>query len=279
MSPEEIFGQLGFNALESEVYIGLVKHGPQTAYKVAKQIGRPAANVYKAVEVLAREGAVEVTEDNIKVCKAIPVEALVQQLQNSYKRKAEQAVSAISAIGEERSDEGIFKLQTVDSVFQRAVEMLQRTERIAVIDAFPETLQRMIPYINKLAAAGKEVYVLAYEPVTPHKKVSLVVAPMGAEALQYWDAQQLNVAVDGKEIMLALFNKDVSTLVQATYSNNLYLSCIVYSGIINEHKVHRFTQARTMTEIDEIRRSQKFFLNSKVPGLDMLFKMYKKKKN
>lgn len=277
MDPEKIFAQLGFNSLEAEVYVALVKQGPQTAYKIAKHIGKPAANVYKAVEVLAQEGAVEVTEDSIRICKAIPIKAVVQQLQKSYKQKADQAIEALDKIQEERTDEGIFKLQTVESVFQRAHEMLQRTQKIAVIDAFPATLQEIVKDIDALAAKGKEVFVQAYEPVKLNKKVSLVIPAMGPLALQHWQAQQLNIAIDGREILLALFNKDAGELVQATYSNNLYLSCMMYSGIISEHKVHRFSAAGTMEEIDAIKRTQKFFLNSEVPGLDLLFNQYKGK--
>ena len=183
MNPQEIFEQLGFNSLEANVYIALIKHGPQTAYKVAKLIGKPAANVYKAVEVLAREGAIEMAEDNVKICKAIPIAAVVQQLQSSYKRKTDQAIAALSQLQGEKSDEGIYKLQIVPSVFQRAREMLLRTENIAVIDAFPATLNELIGDINDVATTGTEVYVQAYAPVKLHKKRSVIVPEKGREAL------------------------------------------------------------------------------------------------
>src|SRR4051812_43591817 len=120
MTPEEIFAHLGFNALEAEVYIALLKNGPQTAYKVGKLIGRPTANVYKAVEVLARDGAIEIMETDVKICKAIPIQSVVQQLKQAYNTKAMKAVDALSHIQEEKPGEGIFKLQTAEAVYQRA---------------------------------------------------------------------------------------------------------------------------------------------------------------
>lgn len=277
MTQEEVFAQLGFNTLEAEVYICLLKNGPQTAYRIGKLTGKPSANVYKAVEVLAREGAVELTEADVRICKAIPIQTVVKQLQSAYQSKISKAVDALKDIQEEKQDEGIYKLQTVESVLQRAKEMLSRVEVIAVVDAFPNALKEVTADVNRLAKEKKEVFVQAYLPVKLDPRVSLVVPGLGPDTLRYWDAQQLNIAVDGKEILLALFNRDMTKLIQATYSNNLYLSCMMYSGIINEHKVHRFSMARTMKEINEIKDKQKFFFNSKVPGLELLFSQYKKK--
>lgn len=276
MNAEKIFSQLGFNALEAEVYVALLKNGPQTAYKIAKLIGKSNANVYKAVDLLAKEGVIEVMETDVKICKAIPIQAVVQQLQDAYKSKSEKAVETLSKIHEEKKEEGIFKLQTIESVLQRVEMMLGRLESIVVIDAFPGALNFIKEQVNLAAKKGVEVYVQAYSPVKLHPKVSLIIPGLSSDALEYWEAEQLNIAVDGKEVLVALFNKDFSKLIQATYSNNLYFSCIMYSGIISEHKVHQFTQAKTIEELNKIKEGQKFFLNSKVPGLNQLFKQYKK---
>jgi sugar-specific transcriptional regulator TrmB len=274
MLQEEVFAQLGFNALESEVYIALSKHGPQTAYKIGKLLGRPTANVYKAVDVLAEHGAIELMEGDVRICKALPIQSVVKQMERGYQNKMKQAVDALGNLSAESKDEGIYKLQTVEAVFQRAKEMIKRTKSVLVIDAFPNALQRIKKDIQQVK--GKEVFVQAYEEPGLDNHISLVVPEISAKVLAYWDAEQLNIAVDGKEMLVALFSKKLDKLVQATYSNNLYLSCMVYSGILNEHKVHRFSKAKTMQEVEKIRSKQKFFLNSKVPGLDMLFEMYKK---
>src|SRR4051812_27203862 len=95
MSPEEVFAQLGFNALESEVYIALVKNGPQTAYKIGKLLNRPTANVYKAADVLAEHGAIEITEGDVRICKAISIRSVAQQMERTYKSKMEQAIKTL----------------------------------------------------------------------------------------------------------------------------------------------------------------------------------------
>lgn len=276
MTPEEIFAQLGFNALEAEVYVALLKHGPQTAYKVGKLLNRPTANVYKAVDVLANSGAIEIEEGDVKICKAIPIKALAQQLQKSYKNKIDNAVDQLSVIKPEISEEGIYKLQTVESVFQRVNEMLKRCTNIAVIDSFPKPLEIIGNDLNKLAKKGIDVFVEAYDEIELDKSISVSMPIVRNESLKYWNAQQLNVAIDGKEMLVAIFNADLTEVIQATYSNSNYLACIMFIGLLNEHRVHKFMNAKTMKEFEEVKNGQKYFYNSKIPGVESLFKLYKK---
>ncbi len=275
MTPEEIFSRLGFNSLESEVYIALLKNGPQTAYKIGKLLGKPTANVYKAVDVLSAQGAIEVMETDVKTCKAIPIQSVVKQMEQAYRTKTEMAVNVLGNLYEEKSEEGIFKLKTIESVLQRATEMFQRTESIIAIDAFPNLLELISPEINRMSERGVQVYLQAYSSINLDARVSKVIPSVSEEVIDYWDAEQLNIVADGKEMLLSLFSKDLSKLIQATYSNNLYISCCMHAGIMSEHKVHRFSNAQTMDEIESIRKGQKFFLNSKVPGLETLFSQYK----
>lgn len=109
------------------------------------------ANVYEAVDLLAKEGAIEVMETDVKICKAITIRSVVQQLQDAYKSKSEKAVETLSKIHEEKNEEGIFKLQTIESVLQRVEMMLGRSESIAVIDAFPGALNLIKEQVNLAA--------------------------------------------------------------------------------------------------------------------------------
>ena len=53
---------IGFNQLEAEVYLLLLAERSLTAYRIAKLLKKPSANIYKAVEVLLAKGAVLVEE-------------------------------------------------------------------------------------------------------------------------------------------------------------------------------------------------------------------------
>ncbi|CAN5921673.1 hypothetical protein BH24BAC1_BH24BAC1_13820 [soil metagenome] len=273
--PEDVFAQLGFNALEAEVYVALLRHGEQTAYRLGKLLNRPTANVYKAVDALAAKGAVETDESDVRLCRAIPIGAVAKQLENEYRRKITTATAALGKVAAETKREGIYALQSVEAVVERAWEMLGRCTTLAVLDFFPGPLHRLLAEIRQLAASGKEVLVEAYEPIEI-EGASVVVPAVSPLSLRYWQAQQLNLAVDGTEMLVALFNHDLSEIIQATYSNQLYLACMLYNGLLNEHKVHRFSQVTSLKELQALLANQKFFINSKVPGLQLLFEQYKK---
>jgi sugar-specific transcriptional regulator TrmB len=51
----ELLRQIGLNQLEAEVYAFLLPSEPMTAYAIGTALGKPTANVYKAIERLARQ--------------------------------------------------------------------------------------------------------------------------------------------------------------------------------------------------------------------------------
>lgn len=276
MTPEEIVSELGFNALESEVYVALLKHGPQTAYKIGKLLNRPTANVYKAVDVLAESGAIEVEESDVKVCRAIPVKTLAKQLQQRYKQKIDRAVERLGNLRPETNEEGIYRLHTVEAVLERVDEMLKRAAKVVVVDSFPLPLERVRESLARLVSRRVDVYVEAYDDVRLPKGILVSVPAVGSQSLEYWNAQQLNISVDGKEMLVALFNADLTEVIQATYSNNTYLSSILFLGLMSEHRLHRFMQVKSLKELEAIKRSHKYAFNSQIPGIESLLQLYKK---
>ena len=65
----EMLRELGFNRIEAQIYIFLLPHSPMTAYKIAQKIGKPAANVYKAVAAAFEHTFRLSSEGNIKIYK------------------------------------------------------------------------------------------------------------------------------------------------------------------------------------------------------------------
>ena len=52
---------------------------------------------------------------------------------------------------------------------------------------------------------------------------------MGREAAAYWNSQQLNVVIDGRETLIALLDNELTQIHQALWSNSLYLSCLMHA--------------------------------------------------
>jgi sugar-specific transcriptional regulator TrmB len=269
-TPAQHLTDLGFNDLEAEVYLALLGSKPATAYAIARQIGKATANTYKAIESLARRGAVLVEDGDHRLCRAVPVREFIAHVQQSFTERTRAAEEALSRLQTETHDERVYKVESVAQLMERCRHMIvERAERMITVDAFPNTLARIAGDLTTAASRGIEVNVLAYVPITI-PGANVVVSPRGREAAGYWNSQQLNVVIDGRETLLALFDNEITRIHQAHWSNSLYLSCLIHAGITCEQTVHKLSEARaqgsSMSVVDEILSRHRFFLNSNVPG-------------
>src|SRR6516162_713654 len=165
--PDDAFHSLtglGFTELEAEVYVALLQHSPATGYRVAQAIGRPVANTYKAIESLQHKGAVLVDEGTSRLCRAVPAEELLAQLERSFQRRRQEAANALAALRAAPEDDRVYQLQSVAQVFERCRRMLEGCEEAAVLDVFPKPLEELREAVEAAAQRGVRVAVKAYAP-------------------------------------------------------------------------------------------------------------------
>lgn len=281
--PLDTLRELGLNQLEAEIYLFLLPHPPCTAYRIAKSLGRPAANVYHAVESLVRRGAVMVDQGDSRTCRAVPAEQFLKRAERDFLEMSQAARTQLAAIEAAPLDERVYRIETAGQVFEHCREMLDRARVVAVVDAFPAPLTLIRPWIETALKRGIEVHLEAYEPIDfPGALVAhaSVVTPSSgpANALHQWRAQQLNLVVDGKENLMALLSLDGQTVLQAYWSNSLYLSCLHHGGRLCEQTlIHALEAARRGATADQLRtilEEHPFFLRSKVPGQRELVRRY-----
>jgi hypothetical protein len=98
----------------------------------------------------------------------------------------------------------------------------------------------------------------------------VTVVPEGDLSLGSWRSEQLNLAVDGREVLVALLSADLTEVYQAIWSQSVYLSCIVHSGMLSEQTVLKLMAATreqpAQPALQRIIDSHPFFRNSNVPG-------------
>src|SRR5688572_22401604 len=133
----EVLRELGLNQLEAEVYAYLLPREPMTAYRIGRALGRPTANVYKAVEALAREGAVLVEEGANRKCRAVPAPEFLRDRERAFVRKSRDAEDILSALQGDSYDERVYRVESVSELLRRARAMIDRSSRVVVVDAFP----------------------------------------------------------------------------------------------------------------------------------------------
>lgn len=269
--------EIGLNQLEAEVYYLLLREKPMTAYKAGKLLKKPTANVYKAVDVLYNKGAVIIEEGQNKLCKAVDPEEFLAIQENQFSVKTREASKLLSNIKPKVEAEKTYSLDSVDLALEKARKMIDTAVEIVVVDAFPLALEAIIKNVKSAVERGVEVVVQAYNEIEI-EGADLFVPKNSNEVVSYWHSQQLNVVVDGNASLVALFDKDLSDVYHATWSENVYLSCIIHAGRICEQTIHKLMAVsdseEKLLEIEEILKAQRFLSNSNVPGIQTLFERH-----
>ncbi len=117
--PTHTLEQLGLTQLEAEIYIHLLKVSPGTGYSVAKGLGKPAANVYKALDTLARKGVVEIEEGKTRFARPVSYEELLHSLKATFNRQCDTAASSLASLPGPDRDHRIYHLYTRDQVVSK----------------------------------------------------------------------------------------------------------------------------------------------------------------
>ena len=265
--------QLGFNQLESEVYLYLLSTEPMTAYKVGKEINKPTANVYKAIDSLAQKGAVLIESNKNKNCKAVKPSEFLKQYKREFIEKADKLELLLKNITNDYYDEKTYSINSASLVFERFRSMMNKANVVAVIDIFPRALEKVIESINTAIQRGIKIYIQVYEP-TEIKGAEITYTEFGDKTLSHWQSQQINLIIDGEEYLIGLLNNEMTEVVQATWSNNYYMACVLHAGRIHEQTAVKLKTLTNSTNFEkkakEILNNQQFFFNSNIPGFNKL---------
>jgi sugar-specific transcriptional regulator TrmB len=223
----------GFTELEADVYVFLLCESPATGYRVAQAIGKPVANTYKAIESLCNKGALVVEEGAGRLCRAVPADELLGQLERRFQEHHRRAGRALARLKASPEDQRVYQLRTPAQVLERGRRMLADCRRVAIVDAFPGTLEELRSALESAATRGVDVAVQVYRPVAL-AGAQVAVHADGEAIVRRWPGQWLNLVADGRECLLALFTQDLRGVHQAVWSGSSYLSWVYHSAVAAE---------------------------------------------
>lgn len=270
---------LGLNQLEAEVYTTLLTNEPMTGYRIGKILGRPTANVYKALASLGQKGAVLIEEGQNRLCRPVSVEEFLRHLETNFQSKKAAASDILAQLKVDQADDRIYQLNSVPLIIERAKSMLTRCEKIAVVDAFPKLLTAVLPAIEAAIERGVTILIQAYAPIEL-TGAHITQAFMSDENLDEWNGQQLNLVIDARECLLALVNNQLDQVHQALWSQSTYLSFILHVGRAREHNAHELLNMADgphfFQETKRILGYDPYFMPQKVPGIHDLLTRYSK---
>lgn len=266
---------LGLNQLESEVYLYLLGSEQMTAYKIGKSINKPTANIYKAIDSLASKGAVLIESNKSKYCKAVPPDEFLNHYEKNIIEKTKETRALLNNLEKDFYDEKTYSIKSVPLVFERFRNMMQKAKVIAVIDVFPNTLNKVIDSINEAINRGVEVYIQIYKPIEI-KGANIAYSEIAKKAMSHWKSEQLNLIIDGEEYLVALMNIELTRTIQASWSNNYYMACSLHAGQMQGQTMIKINNMIGNKDFEkEVRKlldKQKYFYNSNIPGFDKLFR-------
>jgi sugar-specific transcriptional regulator TrmB len=89
---------LGFSVYESRTYVGLLTLGTATGYGVSNETGVPQPKVYETLRRLADRGAVIQTSDHPARYSAVPVDVLLERLEQEFADRLRAARDELTAL-------------------------------------------------------------------------------------------------------------------------------------------------------------------------------------
>lgn len=230
--------ELGFTDLEAQTYVTLVRSGPNTAYGVGRLIGKATANVYKAADALESRGALLSTPGETRVLHAVLPEEFLAQHARRQTESIGRASDAFRRLKSMPLRSGLFQLESIDAVLERARRMLASANEVAVVDCFPTGISRLRPDIEAASDRGVRIYVQAYAPLDL-RCTSFIEVPRATAVLEHWKSEQVNLVTDGRDVLLALCTLNLTRVIDAFWSNSAYLACMQLGGLLREHSFHR----------------------------------------
>ncbi len=249
----EALAELGFTALEAEVYLLLLAESPATGYRIAQRLGKPTANVYKALESLEQKGSILVEEGSNRLARAIDPDELLAQADRGFRARRDRAARALAQMRTATGDQKLYPLRDYDQVFERVRAMLDRAEKLAILDVFPAPFTLLRPSIEAAVARGVDVFLELYER-TELKGADIVLSWTPDQTLQRWPGEAIHLVADAREWLIALLARGERRVLQAFWSASPFLAATQHTCLVSDYmtmKLRRLIEARIPQEIIE----------------------------
>lgn len=226
--------EMGFTALEAEVYVHLLTGGSQTGYATAKAINKPAANVYKALDSLSAKGAVEYSLSNKKVCSALDWKLLLQRRKRAFEQSIDDLEMSFATLQQpESKDEQVYQIEHVEQVLEQAHKLIDGAQHFLLAEIEPDAMAFFQPALQQAASRGVEVWIKAYQAVEIDG-VNIILRQKGQDVYDKTKEVSFQFAADGTGMLMACFTQDLKSVIQAFRSHSALMAMNIYCGLLYE---------------------------------------------
>ncbi|MBB5217000.1 TrmB family transcriptional regulator [Parapusillimonas granuli] len=161
-SPVNDLQRLGFSEYEACTYLSLLQGSPATAYEVSKHSGLPRANIYGALESLAKKRAVQPVSEN--PTRYVPVEpsALLGRIASDVGDLCERLQQTLETLEPKESPDVVWSIDGEEQIAAKVDELIDHALQHVWIKASTDVLRRHAPRLKKAAARGVKLIFVVF---------------------------------------------------------------------------------------------------------------------
>ncbi len=237
MSIEKSLESLGLTQIEALAYTYLVANPSSTGYRVSRGIGKPTANVYRALESLGRKGAVLQDRAATPSFRALSPDDLLARLEHDFMRKKSAAAEKLASLQPDPGDERIYALNAPEQVFTRARIVLASARRLVLIDGTVTFVDTLADEIAEARTRGVRALVRARRVSRGTDSVSssdhsdtLSDAPATPGTLP-----SLRMVADAREVVMGAFDHEGARIREAFWTRGAFIARSMHDALMAEN--------------------------------------------
>ncbi|MEN8208940.1 MAG: helix-turn-helix domain-containing protein [Candidatus Fermentibacteria bacterium] len=247
--------EVGLNNLEAMVYLALLRDPGVTGYRVGKILGKPAPNVYTALESLMKKGAVILNYvEKDKRYSPVPVDQFMQSMRTALEQKTvcvEEELKEYDSVPEET---GIYMLENEEQLFEKIGKTIEASSSTILLTADTEFIGRLRENLSAAAKRGVKVLVLTFDRELDIEGCQMLrlIPSCGDNA---WPGHWIVLDVDGIQHVIAYFEA-MDTLTHAIWCNDQYVSFWMHFGMLADFILMTFFHNTDKAESVELLRKE-----------------------
>jgi sugar-specific transcriptional regulator TrmB len=234
MKISESLESLGLTSIEALAYTYLVANPSSTGYRVARGIGKPTANVYRALESLGRKGAVLHDRAATPSFRAIAPDDLLARLEDQFMQRKAAAARELASLQPDEGDDRLYALRTPEQVLSRARILLVSTRRVALIDTISPFAEILASEIDDARSRGVRVLVRSRAQARNESREADHADTLADAPAPAGTQPSLRIAGDARELMMAWFSRDDERVIEAMWTRSAAFARATHEALAAE---------------------------------------------
>lgn len=272
--------EFGLSRLEAAAYIALLQEPGITGYRLSHILNKPTANVYKALSSMKKKGLISADESGkARIFFPVPIGEYLKEQEFLFRKKSRELEAGLRRFSRKDAAARINRLSNFEQVLSKALGLIDEAEHIVVVDAFPEVLDKLRKSLEKKAREGITVIVHTYDEYSL-AGCRVIVPESDSGIWRRVPERAFDVAVDGGVFMISNFNLDYTEVIEALYSNHVYLSLMIFNSLAKAVLFYELQEEKGFSpaareELDRFLEDRSAYLMENLPSVREFFKRVK----